>query len=847
MANDHTVNPVQLGKAIAQQFDLAEIEELCFELNYEYENLGEGGRTSKAIQLVKAFERRGALLDLAGGVITARPNVITWAELGRADLTDAYQEAGQPPYKGLAHFDVNDFDHFYGRDDVTADLIQSLHQHNFLAVVGASGSGKSSVVRAGLIPALQGKKQLESVLLPVGSSDWPVHILTPTDSPLLSLATALSSSVEEAMRMRDLYAEKAEGLHTHGRFLLQKSGSKKLLLFVDQFEELFTQCKDKTERQAFVDNLITAAQGSVIVIITLRADFYARCAQYDNLRYILSNQQIYLGPMNKKELRQAVELPATRYGWKFEAGLVDLLLEDIGDEPGALPLMSHALLETWQRREGVTMTLTGYVASGGIRGAIAETAESVFQQRLTPEQQPIARAIFLRLTELGEGTQDTRRRASFSELITRATNEDVIDTVLNILTDARLVIVDLADDFGEKTIEVTHEALIREWPTLREWLDKSRDDLRQHRQITADTHNWVRYQQDAGLLYRGVRLGNALKWMADNVQNMSRLERQFIEASHHAVLAEKRAKEEAQQRELQMAQDLAASQGQAAQRLRGLVVALGGAAILMVAVIAILATPIIQESRAKTQAQGKTVSFAAGPVTFGSDDDSLIGATFFREAPAITLSTLPAYELDAFEVSNAQYALCTEHGDCTVPLDQTTFQDVDKANYPVTYVTVFQANAFCNWIGRRLPTELEWVKAVRGRENGRNWPNNAPPTPLTANMPFNGTATFSSTQAISGTQPVTSFANGASTEGVYNLIGNVWEWTASYYQEAYDFGGEYDMTQLWNGKPETFQGSNAFVVRGGGWEFGIDRATTWNAFAGTTASAEIGFRCAADG
>ncbi len=842
MADDRTVNPVQLGKAIAQYFNLAEIEELCFSLNYEFEDLGEGGRTGKAIQLVKVFDRRGALLELAGQVVAARPNAITWEELGRADLAGQYQEAGQPPYKGLAHFDVADFDHFYGRDTVTAELVHNLHQHNFLAVVGASGSGKSSVVRAGFIPVLQGKKQLDGLLLPEGCAHWPTYILTPTDAPLLSLASALATNAAEAIQMRDLYAAKAEGLSTHGRLLLKNSSSRKLLIFVDQFEELFTQCKDKTERQAFVDNLTTAAQSAIVVVITLRADFYAPCAQYETLRHVLSNQQFYLGPMNQEELRQAVTLPATRYGWKFEKGLVDLLLEDVGDEPGALPLLSHALLETWQRREGVTMTLTGYVSSGGIRGAIAETAESVFQQRLTPEQRPIARAIFLRLTELGEGTQATRRRANFAELITRATNEEVIETVLSILTDARLVMVDVAEGSGDKTVEVTHEALIREWPTLREWLNASRDDLRQHRQITADTLNWLKYGRDEGLLYRGVRLANARQWMDKNAQTMSRLERQFLETSHQAVQAENRAKEEARQRELEIAQELIASQGQSARRLRWMVVALGGTAVLMLAVIAILVTPIIQEERAKVRARGPMVALAAGPVTLGTDDPAVVGNTFFREGPALTLP-LSAFALDVYEVSNAQYALCVQHGDCTPPLDQTAFQDPEKADHPVTHVTVFQANAFCRWIDRRLPTELEWVKAVRGEDNGRDWPTNAPPTPLTANL------TFSETEfpvlPTSGTQSVTSLPAGATPEGIYNLVGNVWEWTTSYYQEMYDAGGDYDVTHFWGGHPAKFQGSDAFVLRGGGWNFGFDRITEWLAESGTTSKDEFGFRCAA--
>lgn len=182
--------------------------------------------------------------------------------------------------------------------------------------------------------------------------------------------------------------------------------------------------------------------------------------------------------MSPVELRRAIEAPAERGGWSFEPGLVDLLLHDVGEEPGALPLLSHALFETWQGRSGRRLTLAGYAAAGGVQGAIARTAEVVFGERLTSSQQPVARRVFLQLTELGDGTQDTRRRAEMTELIRSAEEEPAVRAVLQVLADARLVTL------GTNTVEVAHEALIREWPTLRNWLSQNRENLRLHRQLT---------------------------------------------------------------------------------------------------------------------------------------------------------------------------------------------------------------------------------------------------------------------------------------------------------------------------------------------------------------------------
>jgi tetratricopeptide (TPR) repeat protein len=269
----------------------------------------------------------------------------------------------------------------------------------------------------------------------------------------------------------------------------------------------------------------------VTVLMTLRADFYAQVARFDHLREAVSQHQEFIGAMTRSELLRAIVQPLALDNWKIQEGLVEVMLDDVGYEPGALPLLSHAMLETWKRRRGRTLTLSGYTESGGVRGAIAFTAESVFKQRLSPEQQPIARMIFLRLAELNEDSQDTRRRAEFSELITRSTDENTIEAVLRILTDARLVTLDTLEPGSVKIVEVAHEALIREWPTLREWLSQDRQGLILHRQLTQDTQEWHKLAQDAGILYRGARLEAALAWAKDNPAELSLQEQEFLDAS----------------------------------------------------------------------------------------------------------------------------------------------------------------------------------------------------------------------------------------------------------------------------------------------------------------------------
>ena len=474
-------------------------------------------------------------------------------ELAQSARQEAAPAPGIPPYKGLLFFDESDADLFFGREVLTAHLTERItdlvvdSSARFLAVVGASGSGKSSLVRAGLAVALKG-------------AGWEVHVFTPTVDPLRALETQLSQN--------------------HSRVKAEH-----ILIVVDQFEETFTLCRDEAKRLAFIQKLLQLAQepsGGTTIVIALRADFYSHCAQYPLLREAVAARQEYIGQMTGEELRRAIEEPARRGGWGFESGLVDLLLHDIGvdeigqPEPGALPLLSHALLATWERRRGRTFTFEGYHASGGVRGAVAETAESVFTDQLNQEQQELARDIFLRLTELGEGTEDTRRRAALNELVRQSAEATQVRGVLQTLADARLITL------NEDSAEVAHEALIREWQRLHDWLTEDREGLRLHRHLTELAHEWEIRSRDASELYRGARLAQAREWTQANQERLNESERAFLEASLGQEQREALEREAQRQRELDAAQKLAETQSQAARQLRRRAVFLTGAFALAI-------------------------------------------------------------------------------------------------------------------------------------------------------------------------------------------------------------------------------------------------------------------------
>jgi WD40 repeat protein/DNA-binding SARP family transcriptional activator len=458
----------------------------------------EAARRLGAVATRAANERKGLRLaedDLAGNVVRLQ------ALRARAGLEDA-ERVVACPFKGLASFDVEDSDVFHGRERLVAEMVARLTGAPLMGIVGPSGSGKSSALRAGLLAALA------DGVLP-GSENWAQALLRPGEHPLEALEQAT--------------AEAASG--------------ERMVVAVDQFEEAFATCRDESERAAFVDALVGCARRAAgrraLVLVAVRADFYGRCAVYPELSRLMGANHVLVGPMRRDELRRAIELPARRAGLSVESDLVDALIADVEGEPGGLPLLSTALVELWERRDGRRLRMSAYEQLGGVQAAIARHAENTYA-RLEPGQQEVARRILLRLAGQGEGESVVRRRVERAEL--EADRDERVAEALSVLAADRLVTI------GAGEVEVAHEALLREWPRLRGWLEEDAEGRRLQLHLGAAAHDWVSSGRDAGELYRGARLASALEWSVTH--------RNELNASEHAFLDESRAASERSHRRL---------------------------------------------------------------------------------------------------------------------------------------------------------------------------------------------------------------------------------------------------------------------------------------------------------
>lgn len=513
---------------------------------------------------------------------------------------------GQNPYRGLRKFTEDDARFFFGRTAAIQSLLNTVQylvesdanrqEPDLVAVLGPSGSGKSSLVRAGLVPAIRAGQ------IP-GSQQWPVKVMLPGPHPLDSLAeTFAGEGGWDLPTLRD-------GLRTGGEKALHEligqtlaaagqSEESVLVLVIDQFEELFTLCEDEAERRTFIDQLLYASQAignRSLIVLTMRSDFYSRVAAYKTLAETVTRQQMLVSPMTEKELREAILLPAEAVGLELEKALVETLIKDTFDAPGVLPLLQHALLELFHRRDGNLLTLEAYNEIGEVKGALAHRADGVINE-LTAEQQQIARRIFMRLVRPGEGSADTRRRAGFDEIITVAGNSQKVQEVVKILADANLIITARNPETDQAMLDVSHEALIREWPLLRHWLSENRVGLRIQQQLSQAAKDWDRRERDQDSLYRGARLLEVEEWLAANPGEINPLEHDFVEASVEARERAARKKEAQRRRELEQAQVLAEEQRQraeeqarAAARLRRQRMGLIGAGVvaLLLAVTAV--------------------------------------------------------------------------------------------------------------------------------------------------------------------------------------------------------------------------------------------------------------------
>ncbi|MFD9359794.1 helix-turn-helix domain-containing protein [Streptomyces sp. NPDC060031] len=422
---------------------------------------------------------------------------VEWERRWHAAVRDTAAEGGDDtgaPYRGLSRFEPGDRERFFGRDRLVADLVGLVDSHRLVAVVGASGSGKSSLLRAGLIPVLRDRGA-------TGTGPAAIRIFTPGPRPASDHAAAVAPG----------------------------NGAGDTVLVVDQFEEAFTLCTEPAERAAFIGLLLAACEpdSRLRVVMSVRADFFGRCAEHHGLAVALREATLLVGPMGPAELREAIVKPAAGEGLIVERALTSRIIEEVDGEPGGLPLLSHALLETWRNRKGRALTEAAYEAAGGVRGAIARTAERAYN-RLTAQQAVVARRVLLRLVTPGDGAQDTGRPADRSELesLGTAAGDAGAASVLEGLARARLVTLD-----GD-TVRLAHEALISCWPRLNAWVEDARDRLRHHRRLTEAARTWEDLGRDPGSLYRGTLLAAAEATFAavEHRDDLTPLELEFLAA-----------------------------------------------------------------------------------------------------------------------------------------------------------------------------------------------------------------------------------------------------------------------------------------------------------------------------
>ncbi|MFJ9899947.1 hypothetical protein ACIQPR_42115 [Streptomyces sp. NPDC091280] len=552
-----------------------------------------------------------------------------WKETEAALAVAVREEDARPPYRGLARFEPGDRGLFFGREPMVTELERLVGDHRLAVLFGASGSGKSSLLRAGLIPRLRER---------AADGDRPavLRILTPGPSPAATYGGLLAPAQTDAPES---------------------------WVVVDQFEELFTLCQDRAERARFIDLLLAAREpdSGLRVLISVRADFYARCLEHRGLADALRGAALALGPMTADELREAVVRPAAATGLLVERELTARVVDEVLDEPGGLPMLSHALLETWRRRRSRMLTLAAYEAAGGVRGAIAATAEEVYAE-LEPESRTVARLLLMRLVEPGRGpgTPDTRRPLNRAEL--DEWTDPAVPHVVDRLARARLLTTD------EDGVQLAHEALITCWPRLADWLEEGRDRLRDQRRLTEAAHAWREAGRDPGALWRGTRLDRAQELLGHELTGN---EAEFVETALEARDTEHR------------------TAVRAARRSRLLLTSLS--AVLAVALAAGLLAWSQHRANGhqRTEAAARRVAAVADSLrTTDPRTALLLSAAAWRLSPLpesrrAVLAALAQPDLDAFTVPtpNGPSPVLTDAGRTLLTVDGTTWRTWDVTTH----------------------------------------------------------------------------------------------------------------------------------------------------------------------
>jgi formylglycine-generating enzyme required for sulfatase activity len=570
------------------------------------------------------------------------------------------------------------------------------------------------------------------------------------------------------------------------------------LLLVDQFEELFGEPADR-ERERFLDELRSLCDArDCVVVVTMRADFYDRLMT-TALWPVAEHERMEVIPLRGNALRAAIERPALEVGVQVEPTLVERLVADAAREPGSMYLLQETLRILWEQMVWRALPLAAYERLGrdgasGLAVGLSRNADAAIA-RLDQAQLVIARRIFLRLVQLGEGRDDTRRQQPVTALRAATDDPAAFESTLRLLTAHRLVTMSGAPDTGKALVDLSLEGLIKAWPVLQGWVDEGRASEGFRRGVERDAQEWTDADRDSAMLYRGRRLQAAREWANHHPWEPSASVAAFLAAGTRRHLA--------------------------LRTLAGLLVALLGFGTVR-AVTPEVRAYLWHREAAST---GPMVQFASGPAVLGAP--GLPG----QERRQMVL---PSFWLDVSEVTNRRYRLCVLAGACTPPLessDAPSYEQVDP-DFPVVFVTAYQAAQFCRWLGRTLPSQAEWERAARGT-SGRRWPwGDSRPTADRINQ---GGAGRDPQGLARESDPA--FDRGATRERVRHLIGNAAEWTRTPADCPPDL---YACAHLWDGRTKVA----ALNILGGAWPDGYLPVTETLPGDPGFPDYKVGFRCA---
>jgi len=693
------------------------------------------------------------------------------------------------PYLNLDAFEEKDALYFFGRKRVTQKLVENLKREpRFLALLGPSGSGKSSVMRAGLIPALKSGE------VP-GSQGWDYIIVRMDGEPFNLLSDAgleLEAGLQEAV----------------ARWLAEHPNKTRLVFVFDQFEQVLVAATDET-RQRFIGELASLLDSAlpVSVMMSMRDDFYSRFQKdatklADWFERGLVNVPLAL---TKAELDAIITGPANVAGLSFEEGLADTIAADAlaesqsnGDaQVTILPLLEFALTQLWEMRQENTLTHAAYREIEGVTGGLATWASNTYDA-LDKQERRMARLILELLVhpaDEAQGTPDIRQARPILELLRE--NELLMSRTIDKLVSARLLTVKRDERTKQEVVEIIHDSLLVEWGSLKAWLEEDRPSLLIQQQLSEAANEWKRHHFEASYLFSGKRLNELQAWTESHEYRLSKLEEDFLKQSAAGYARQRRT-----------------------QRI------FWGMAVVLLAALFVIGpgTWLYREGlRMKAAGMSQLVEVQGGEMVFGTNAEE-------RQAEngeqAQTKVPVDALWVEATEVTYEQYGLCVKAKACQEPLFTRPVDVNAMKDHPVAYVTLYQAVDYCTWVGRRVPNSYEWELAARGL-NGRDWPWAGDEPPSDDKGQF-----LSFTRFPEDTAAVGSFMNGASPEGVLDLYGNVWEWTVSAWDPVRNALSD------WGGNEAAY-----ILQRGGSWDAALERITQVRPSQALGSDAVTGFRC----